>query len=149
MKQVAAGLKFLHERDIVHRDMKPANILYDQASNWKISDLGLAKFMERWMTPETGTPRYFAPEQLQTDYDSKVDVFAFGLIIFEICYPVRDERHHYDCFRALRRTTPQFPAPETRLPYYSTRYDDLIKGMIHRSKLDRTSINDIAAWFGP
>lgn len=63
MKQVAEGLQFLHHNQVVHRDMKPANILFDQKSNWKISDLGLARVkVDTSMTPGVGTPMYFAPD---------------------------------------------------------------------------------------
>lgn len=143
MKQVAGGLKFLHDNGVVHRDMKPANILYDQHFNWKISDLGLARIIDRSMTPTVGTPLYFAPEQTQKHYDSKVDVYAFGLIIFEICYPIRNYEHQRECFKGLRKSKARFPEAEARLPIYSTEYDDMIRGMIQETPAMRTGSDDV------
>lgn len=143
MKQVAEGLKFLHENDIVHRDMKPDNILYDHGSNWKISDLGLTKVVDSLMTPRVGTPLYMAPEQTRRRYDSRVDVYAFGLIMFEICYPMKDEQHYKDTFNGLRNSTPRFPGKEARLSNYTTKHTNLIRGMIEHKPDSRTSIEDV------
>lgn len=146
MKQVSKGLKFLHENEVVHRDMKPANILYDQNSNWKISDLGLARIVETSMTPKAGTPLYFAPEQMQRHYDSRVDVYAFGLIIFEICYPIRNFENHRDCFKALRKSVPKFPEALERLQNYSTEFETLIRGMLQRLPEDREKIDEVVTF---
>lgn len=146
MKQVAEGLKFLHESGIVHRDIKPENILYDQRSNWKISDLGLARIIATSMTPAVGTPLYFAPEQDEKHYDSRVDVYAFGLIIFEICYPVRNYGHFRDSFARLRRIPPLLPGMEARLSNYSEEHENLIRGMIQRLPEDRTSIDAVVSF---
>lgn len=143
MKQVAEGLEYMHAKNIIHRDIKPANILHDQSSNWKIGDLGLARYLNNYMSPEVGTPYYFPPDQRQTDYDSSVDVYAFGLVLFEICYPIKDETSHVNCFRDLKSSPPQLPNPETRLQRYSDQYDDLITGMIQRLPGNRTSIKEV------
>lgn len=143
MKQVAQGLKFLHSVNVVHRDIKPANILYDFDGNWKISDLGLARLLDTSMTPRTGTPLYFAPEQMQKHYDSRVDVFAFGLIIFEICYPIRNFEHHRDCFKGLRKSEIRFPKVTDRLSTFPNEMVDLIQGMLKRKPEERTSIQTV------
>lgn len=62
LKRTARGLKFLHSVNVVHRDIKPASILYEAKGNWKISDLGLARLIETSMIPKTGTSAYFASE---------------------------------------------------------------------------------------
>jgi serine/threonine protein kinase len=72
----------------MHRDLKPANILVDE--NWRglIGDFGLSRSMigAGLPTPDVGTPLYAAPEQMTpgVQYTGKVDVFAFGLIVYEI-----------------------------------------------------------------
>jgi serine/threonine protein kinase len=85
---IVLGMRYVHSRKIVHGDLKPANILLD--GNWRglICDFGMSQTMsaEGLATREVGTGLYAAPEQLQygTDYTAKVDVFAFGLILYEI-----------------------------------------------------------------
>ena len=147
LRQVAQGLKFLHSVNIVHRDIKPANILCDADGNWKISDLGLARLIETSMTPKTGTPAYFALEQMKKHYDSKVDIFAFGLVVFEVCYPIRNFEHHRDCFKGLRKSTPRLPCKNDRLSTYPASFDDLIKGMIKSNPNERTRIDEVITFF--
>lgn len=144
LKQIAQGLKFLHSVNIIHRDIKPGNILWDSNGNWKISDLGLAKLASTSMTPATGTPPYFAPEQWNTYYDSKVDIFAFGLVVFEVCYPMTGYGNHLNCFNGLRNSPPKFPSIVGRLPNYSAAFDsELITGMTKRNPDERMTIDQV------
>lgn len=145
MKQVANGLKFLHSFNLVHRDIKPANILYDQQGNWKIGDLGHARMVDSAMSPNRGSWFYMAPEQNETDYDTKVDVFAFGIIIFEICYPfgnTGDEKH----YKLLRKVPPILPNESQRLGWFSSEFDNLIRGMIQKERENRTCIEDVVTF---
>ena len=109
LKHVSTGLQFLHSKGIVHRDIKPANILYDSSLNWKITDFGLSRLIDTSMTSESGTPDYFAPEQVSKHYDSRVDIYAFGLVAFEIGFPMKtreDRRHWFTIFRTGQSSFP-------------------------------------------
>jgi len=65
MIEVAIGISFMHEKNIVHRDIKPDNILIDSYGHAVIIDLGLSKKLEgNYTTTICGTPEYLAPEQL-------------------------------------------------------------------------------------
>ena len=79
---------YMHSNDIVHRDLKSHNILLDENYNIKLCDFGLARVKSDLNTGASkfsGTPAYMAPEILQKkSYDEKVDVFAFGTLIWEI-----------------------------------------------------------------
>jgi len=79
---------YLHDCDIVHRDLKSHNVLLDDNYNIKLCDFGLAKTrtdLNIGCSKFSGTPAYMAPEILQKkSYDEKVDVFAFGTLIWEI-----------------------------------------------------------------
>lgn len=89
-RQLVAGIECMHANGIIHRDIKPQNLLLDNKYNLKITDFGLSKIdptgnphikMNDW---HVGTRGYQAPEILlrQKDYDLKVDIFAMGVVLF-------------------------------------------------------------------
>lgn len=96
MRQVCAGLTYIHEQGIYHRDLKPANVLrltVDGADTWAISDFGLAVQVERDTDPLTSTRRhgmgswvYTAPEQWQhaRSADHVSDVYSLGKVLQEL-----------------------------------------------------------------
>jgi serine/threonine protein kinase len=84
---IVLGMRYIHSSGVIHRDLKPANILLDQ--NWRplIADFGSAHFQSDDATPTagSGTVRYAAPEQFTDDPPTpKIDVFSFGLVLYEI-----------------------------------------------------------------
>ncbi|XP_019398898.1 PREDICTED: interleukin-1 receptor-associated kinase 4 isoform X1 [Crocodylus porosus] len=85
----ANGINFLHENNHIHRDVKSANILLNEAFVPKISDFGLArasvKFTQTIMTDRiVGTAAYMAPEALRGEITPKADIFSFGVVLLEI-----------------------------------------------------------------
>jgi serine/threonine protein kinase len=80
------GLRYIHSQNIIHRDVKPANILIDREYGGRIADFGISRFEGRSQSMMAiGTPMYMAPETLEGEIPTKkVDVFAFGLILYEI-----------------------------------------------------------------
>lgn len=89
-RDVAKAFEFLHKGGIVHRDLKSYNILLDDANHVKVCDFGLAKFKADLNTGSmqfAGTPTYMAPELFEKKYyDEKVDVFAFGTLLWELVH---------------------------------------------------------------
>ena len=85
--QLCRGLTFLHERNLVHRDLKPANIFFE-GEQLKIGDVGLSKFIgpsrRSAQTQSVGTVHYMAPEIAQGQYGPGVDLYALGVIVFEV-----------------------------------------------------------------
>lgn len=86
---IASGMSYLHEHDIIHRDLNPRNILLDDDYFPKITDFGLSKFLNQDNNSNystKGTLHYIPPEILLHDqeYTKKVDVYAFSLIVYEI-----------------------------------------------------------------
>lgn len=87
----AQSLNYMHQKDIVHRDIKPDNFLiFDSlCSDVKLADLGTVDSLnniKKENYPQTGTPGYIAPEVFNSShyYDRKIDVWSFGILIFEM-----------------------------------------------------------------
>jgi eukaryotic-like serine/threonine-protein kinase len=84
---ISAGLSFLHDRGIVHRDLKPANVFAD-AGIVKIGDVGLSKYITESrrsaQTQSVGTVYYMAPEVSRGRYGREVDIYAVGIMLFEM-----------------------------------------------------------------
>ena len=84
---IAAGVAYLHGQGIVHRDLKPANIFWDQGIV-KVGDYGLSKFIScsqrSGQTESVGTVHYMAPEVANGRYGKEIDVYALGIVLFEL-----------------------------------------------------------------
>ena len=88
-KQILEGLAEAHRLGVVHRDLKPQNIMIDREGNAKIMDFGIARSLHTRGVTGTGviigTPEYMAPEQAEgRDIDHRVDIYALGAIMFEM-----------------------------------------------------------------
>ncbi len=92
LAKVARALQYAHEQGILHRDLKPGNILLDGRGEPMVSDFGLAKWLEPTgrltRTPSIfGTPGYIAPEQVNgsdTKLTSAADVYGLGAVLFDL-----------------------------------------------------------------
>ncbi len=90
LDQVAQALADAHQQGIVHRDVKPANILLDESGNAYLSDFGIAKDLMDEMQKTTdgammGTPDYISPEQILNDpITAQTDIYSLGAVLYEI-----------------------------------------------------------------
>ncbi|KAL2489477.1 ACT-like protein tyrosine kinase family protein [Forsythia ovata] len=84
---VCKGMEYLHQKNVIHRDLKTANLLMDAHGVVKVADFGVARFQNNGgvMTAETGTYRWMAPEVINHEaYDQKADVFSFAIVLWEL-----------------------------------------------------------------
>ncbi len=87
--QVALGLAYAHEHDIVHRDVKPANIMVVRDGHVKITDFGIARMESAAVRTQTGmvlgSPKYMSPEQVTGKaIDQRSDIFSLGVMLYEM-----------------------------------------------------------------
>jgi hypothetical protein len=131
--QVCDGLAFAHDRGVVHRDVKPENILLASDGQVKLADFGLAKLVHVEPGADSltqthqvlGTPRYMAPEQLESpkDADHRSDLYSLGVVLYEMLVGARPVGH--------------FPLPSAARPGLNELVDRTIQRALRPAPADR------------
>lgn len=137
LREILIGLRALHKRRQLHRDLKSDNILTSTKGDVKIADFGYAiQLTKDRMKRKTvvGTPAWMAPELIQKmDYDEKVDIWSLGMVAIEMCEgePPYLRMPH---FRAMHCIVNK-PAPQ--LKGWSNKLCDFVKCCLQKDPKDR------------
>ncbi len=139
--QVARGLAYAHEHGVVHRDVKPANIIILRNRRPKITDFGIARLGEADVLTgsRAGSPKYMSPEQIRGDgaLDGRSDIFSLGAVLYEML----TGRQPFggvevvDIMRTVLQDTPQ--APSAHNPRVPAELDALVLRMLAKRPDER------------
>jgi len=117
LRDITQGVRFLHAADpqVVHGDLKAANILVDAKFRAKVSDFGLS---QKKNIGGTGTPFWMAPELLRKESSNTTasDVYSFGILLYEV-YSRRDPYEDDDCDEVLRMVADKAVCKRPRAPH--------------------------------
>jgi serine/threonine-protein kinase len=132
LTQIGAALEYAHLRGVIHRDLKPNNVLLDEEDNAYLTDFGIAKMLAGTSSTSQqnltatgsvmGTPAYMAPEQWRSEpVDARTDIYALGVILYEMLMGVLPFQadtpfgmmyKHFDSLPPLPRIiNPRLPEP--------------------------------------
>ncbi|KAJ3109960.1 camp-dependent protein kinase catalytic subunit [Physocladia obscura] len=125
--EVILAFEYLHNRDIIYRDLKPENCLIDAKGHIKITDFGFAKEVPDITWTLCGTPDYLAPEIIQSKgYGKAVDWWACGILIYEMLagHPPFYDDDHFKLYEKILACKPKFPS------HFDPNAKDLVKRIL-------------------
>ncbi|OWF55868.1 serine/threonine-protein kinase Nek6-like [Mizuhopecten yessoensis] len=146
LKQIADGLKYLHRKKVLHRDIKTKNILLTAGHIIKISDFGISRITD-FVDPSKhsiriGTPRYMSPEVLKKEeYGQKTDIWSLGCTAYEMAemhFAFSSDRERKAVNNIKNHKLPNFDGIK-----YCSRIIDLMKSMFNIDPDDRPSAKKI------
>jgi serine/threonine protein kinase len=142
--RVAEGLDAAHAQGIIHRDVKPRNILFDASDEAFLSDFGIAKSLHQSTgTTETlfvGTPEYMSPEQVRNEkLDGRSDVYALGVVLYCALAGQPPYERGTPIATAVAHTTDPVPNILDIRPDLSPTWEEIISKALAKTPADRYS----------
>jgi serine/threonine-protein kinase len=136
-RQIAAGLQAIHERSIVHRDLKPGNVMVDRSGHALVMDFGMAYHPEADKLTGAGavmgTLAYLSPEHARGQpTDRRSDIYAVGLILFEMLTGRRPPADEQALPLALRDSGERCPPPSRLVPEVPAALDAVVLRCLER-----------------
>ncbi|MBD8667113.1 serine/threonine-protein kinase [Pseudomonas lurida] len=139
IRQIASALGYAHAQGLVHRDVKPANILFRADGTAVLSDFGIAKSLDdRTQFTQAGfavgTPSYMSPEQARgQEIDGRADLYALGVVLYEILVG----KLPYNGTDALSTALAHLTEPLPELPVHQGRYQEVLRKLLAKDPAER------------
>ncbi|XP_068197261.1 serine/threonine-protein kinase PLK3 [Antennarius striatus] len=143
LRQIISGLKYLHSRGILHRDLKLGNFFVNENMELRLGDFGLAaklETVEQRKKTICGTPNYLAPEVLNRQgHGTESDVWSLGCVMYTLMcgnppFETLDLKETYKCIKEVRYHLPSALSPAAQ---------KLISGILQKNPSDRLSLDQI------
>uniref|UniRef100_A0A672J0H3 Serine/threonine-protein kinase PLK n=1 Tax=Salarias fasciatus TaxID=181472 RepID=A0A672J0H3_SALFA len=143
LKQIISGLKYLHSRGILHRDLKLGNFFVNENMELRVGDFGLAvklETVEQRKKTICGTPNYLAPEVLNRQgHGTESDVWSLGCVMYTLMcgnppFETLDLKETYKCIKEVRYNLPSTLSPAAQ---------KLISGILQKNPSDRLTLDQI------
>ncbi|HCU57053.1 MAG TPA: hypothetical protein DF984_02300, partial [Anaerolineaceae bacterium] len=140
---IASALGYAHQRGVIHRDVKPSNILTTEDGALMLSDFGIAQILEEATTQLTatgmgvGTPEYMAPEQWQGKATAASDQYALGVVLFELLTGRKPYSAETPLAVALKVMSEPLPRPSDLVPEIPEEVEKVLYKALARDPQDR------------
>jgi beta-lactam-binding protein with PASTA domain/predicted Ser/Thr protein kinase len=139
--QLLAALEFAHRNGIVHRDIKPQNVMLDREGNVKVTDFGIARAGDSGMTEAgsiLGTAQYLAPEQAQgRQVDMRSDLYSTGIVLYEMLTGTVPFKGDTAVTVALKHVNEMAPEPSQLVPGMPYALNQIVLKAIAKAPEDR------------
>ncbi len=148
---IARALEYIHKQNLVHRDVKPANILIDENDQPMLSDFGIVKLIETGeVTAEAtgvgvGTPEYMSPEQgMGREVDYRADIYALGVVFYELVTGEKPFVAETPMATIIKHITDPFPHPQSVIKVIPKDVEDVILKAVQKDPQKR--FNDMGTF---